>query len=239
MSLFTIFMPFIIKSDRPSVRLSVRSKKIFSKRYSHLNCILNTGHLSRTVTQFLFSIFNNVVHSSELGATPSFSVSQQAPYYVQRYKISQNSLKLSGTVTVRWRFFFQFTDVQFCTGYWFIRVFFIKIQTGWNQDQVKLIWLQSVRIKNDSVSKNNAKNWHFWNAADEIWRQSFCIQAYKGLRKYRRKCFLRLNCIYNRVPQRRTPTKAANRFVILFTPGYASFAAPERPAGSGDRKSVV
>jgi len=103
MSLFYHFYAIYNKigpSARPFARLSVRSKKMFFEKVCHLNCIFIWGHLSRTVTQFLFSIFNNVVHSSDLGETPSDSASHQAPNYVQRYKISQNTLKLSGTVTI-------------------------------------------------------------------------------------------------------------------------------------------
>ena len=54
----------IIKSDCPSVRSSVRlsvrpfvrpfEKKRFFEEVFHLNCTFIWGHLSRTVTQFLF-----------------------------------------------------------------------------------------------------------------------------------------------------------------------------------------
>ena len=61
-----------------------------------------------------FAIFKKVVHSLEPGETPSYSASHQAPNYVQRYLISQNTLKRFGAVAVRLQLFFQFTCVQCC-----------------------------------------------------------------------------------------------------------------------------
>ena len=51
----------------------------------------------------------NVVHSLEPGETPSYSAFHQAPYYVQRSRISLITLKRFGAGTVRLRLFFQFT----------------------------------------------------------------------------------------------------------------------------------
>ena len=53
-----------------------------------------------------FAKFKNVVHSLEPGETPR---SHQAPNYVQRSQISQNTLKSCVAVAVRLRLFFQFT----------------------------------------------------------------------------------------------------------------------------------
>ena len=62
----------------------------------------------------LFAKFKNVVHSFEPGETPSNSASHQAPNYVQRYQISQNTLKRCVAVSIRLRYFFQFTQNQYC-----------------------------------------------------------------------------------------------------------------------------
>ena len=48
-----------------------------------------------------FAKFNNVEHSLEPGETPSNSASHQAPNYVQRSKISENTLKRCVAVAVR------------------------------------------------------------------------------------------------------------------------------------------
>jgi len=52
-----------------------------------------------------FAKFKNDVQSLEPGETPSYSASHQAPNYVQRPLISQNTL----TVALRLRLIFQFT----------------------------------------------------------------------------------------------------------------------------------
>ena len=48
-------------------------------------------------------IFKNDVHRLEPGETPSNSASHQAPNYVQRSLISQDTLKRFGAVGVRLR----------------------------------------------------------------------------------------------------------------------------------------
>ena len=50
-------------------------------------------------------MFKNIVHSLEPGETPSYSASHQAPNYVQRSSISQNTLKRCVAVAVRLRVF--------------------------------------------------------------------------------------------------------------------------------------
>ena len=57
-----------MKSDRPSVRLSVRPffRSLvrpfgFFSKVCHLNCIFIWRHLSRTVTQFLFLFLNHAL----------------------------------------------------------------------------------------------------------------------------------------------------------------------------------
>ena len=50
--------------------------------------------------------FKNVVHSLEPGETPSYSPDSN---YVQRSKMSQNTIKRLGAVAVWLRLFFQFT----------------------------------------------------------------------------------------------------------------------------------
>ena len=53
-----------------------------------------------------FAMFKNVVHSLEPGETQSNSASHQAPNYVQRSSISQNTSKRCVAVAVRLRLFF-------------------------------------------------------------------------------------------------------------------------------------
>ena len=53
--------------------------------------------------------FKNVVHSLKPGETPSYSASHQAPDYVQRPYILQNTLKRCVAVALQLRLFFQFT----------------------------------------------------------------------------------------------------------------------------------
>ena len=57
----------------------------------------------------IFAIFKNTVHSLEPGETPSNSASPQAPNFVQRSLISQNTLKRCVAVVQRLRLCFQFT----------------------------------------------------------------------------------------------------------------------------------
>ena len=65
-----------------------------------------SGKLSFVVISPCFAKFKNVVHSLKPGEKPSYPVSHQAPKYVQRYKISQNTLKWFGAIAVRLRLFF-------------------------------------------------------------------------------------------------------------------------------------
>ena len=53
-----------------------------------------------------FAKFKNVVHRLEPGETPSYSASHQAPNYVQRSYMSQDTLKRCVAVSVRLRLFF-------------------------------------------------------------------------------------------------------------------------------------
>ena len=53
--------------------------------------------------------FEDVVDRLEPGETPSYSASHQAPNYMKRSKILQNTLKRCVAVAVRLRLFFQFT----------------------------------------------------------------------------------------------------------------------------------
>ena len=63
----------------------------------------------------IYLLFKNVVPSLENGETLSYSASHQAPNYVQRSFILQNTLKRCVAVAVRLRLFFQFTYDQDCT----------------------------------------------------------------------------------------------------------------------------
>ena len=77
-----------------------------------LHC--GSGNWLFVIISSCFAIFKNAVHSLEPGETPSNSASHQAPNYVQRPQISQNTLKRCVAVAVRLRLFFQFTLNQYC-----------------------------------------------------------------------------------------------------------------------------
>ena len=60
-----------------------------------------------TLHVFHHFLLKNGVHSLEPGETPSYSASHQAPSYMQRSLISQNTLKRCVAVAVWLRLFFQ------------------------------------------------------------------------------------------------------------------------------------
>ena len=76
---------------------------------------LYSTELNRTELLAFLAIFKNVAHSLAPGETPSNSASHQAPNYVQRSFLLQNTLKRCVAVAVRCVYFFQFTYDQDCT----------------------------------------------------------------------------------------------------------------------------
>jgi len=73
------------------------------------------GNLILVFISSCFAIFKNFVHSLKPGETPSYYAFNQAPNYVQRSYVTQNTLKLCVAVAVRLRLSFQFTSNQYCT----------------------------------------------------------------------------------------------------------------------------
>ena len=59
----------------------------------HCGCVAVPVNICFDIISSFYAKFKNFVHSLEPGETPSYSASHQAPNYVQRTYISQNTLK--------------------------------------------------------------------------------------------------------------------------------------------------